>query len=98
MGTNIDECMKTVQAQKWANILQDRQESEKSNVAYCAEHGINIKTYYYWQTKLRWQATGMLNVSSSCETFASRKPSDCPGEFFREYRFRNHLPKMWIFH
>ena len=70
MGANIDECTKTVRAQKWANILQDRQESGKSNVAYCAEHGINIKTFYYWQTKLRRQAAGMLNVSSSCETFA----------------------------
>jgi len=64
MGSNIDECTQTVRAQKWAEILRDRQSSGQSNAAYCAEHGINIKTFYYWQTKLRRQAVGMLNVSS----------------------------------
>lgn len=70
MGANIDECTQTVRAQKWASILQDRQSSGQSNIAYCAEHGINIKTFYYWQTKLRRQAAGMLNVSSSSKTLA----------------------------
>ena len=64
MGVNIDECTQTVRAQKWAEILRDRQSSGQSNATYCAEHGINIKTFYYWQTKLRRQAVGMLNVSS----------------------------------
>ena len=70
MRTNIDECTQTVRVQKWADILRDRQSSGQSNATYCAEHGINIKTFYYWQTKLRRQASGMLNVSSSCERFA----------------------------
>ena len=70
MGVNIDACTQTVRAQKWAEILRDRQSSGQSNNAYCAEHGINIKTFYYWQTKLRRQAAGILNVSSSCQTFA----------------------------
>jgi hypothetical protein len=64
MGANIDECTQTVRAQKWAEILRERQSSGQSNATYCAEHGINIKTFYYWQTKLRRQAAGMLNVSS----------------------------------
>jgi hypothetical protein len=67
MRANIDACTQTVRAQKWAGILQDRQRSGQSNVEYCVGHGINIKTFYYWQTKLRRQAAGMLNVSSSCE-------------------------------
>jgi len=70
MEVNIDACTQTVRAQKWAEILRDRQSSGQSNAAYCAEHGINIKTFYYWQTKLRRQAAGMLNVSSSCERLA----------------------------
>lgn len=70
MGVNIDECTQTVRAQKWASILRDRQSSGQSNITYCAEHGINIKTFYYWQTKLRRQATGMLNVSSSSKMLA----------------------------
>ena len=70
MGVNIDACTQTVRAQKWAEILRDRQSSGQSNAAYCAEHGINIKTFYYWQTKLRRQAAGMLNVLSSCERLA----------------------------
>jgi hypothetical protein len=64
MGVNIDECTQTIRAQKWTDILRDRQSSGQSNAIYCAEHGINIKTFYYWQTKLRRQAVGMLNVSS----------------------------------
>ena len=70
MGVNIDACTQTVRAQKWAEILRDRQSSGQSNATYCTERGINIKTFYYWQTKLRRQAAGMLNVSSSCERFA----------------------------
>ncbi len=70
MGVNIDECTQTVRAQKWAEILRDRQSSGQSNTTYCAEHRINIKTFYYWQTKLRRQAAVMLNVSSSCERLA----------------------------
>lgn len=53
MGANIDECTQTVRVQKWTNILRDRQSSGQSNITYCAEHGINIKTFYYWQIKLR---------------------------------------------
>jgi hypothetical protein len=69
MGANIDECTQTVRVQKWTEILRDRQSNGQNNAAYCAEHGINIKTFYYWQTKLRRQAAGMLNVSSSCKMF-----------------------------
>jgi len=64
MGVNIDACTQTVRAQKWAEILRDRQSSGQSNATYCTGHGINIKTFYYWQTKLRRHAAGMLNISS----------------------------------
>ena len=37
----------------WAGILRDRRDSGLSVRGYCLEQGINEKTYYYWQRKLR---------------------------------------------
>ena len=39
--------------EQWRQIIQDCQESGLSNKAYCEQHGISEKTYYYWLRKLR---------------------------------------------
>lgn len=39
--------------QQWTNIIQSCQSSGQTVVSWCAENGINIKTYYYWLRKLR---------------------------------------------
>jgi transposase-like protein len=41
-------------------VVQDCKRSGQSNIAYCREHGIKIKTFYYWQNKLRRDAAGAL--------------------------------------
>lgn len=56
MGSTIDNCTRTVRMRQWTAVLQDCQACGKSNQSYCAEHGINIKTFYYWQNKLRKEA------------------------------------------
>ena len=37
----------------WARIMQERNASGKNIRAYCRSSGINEKSYYYWQRKLR---------------------------------------------
>ena len=44
----------------WAGIMRERNESGKSIRLWCRENGINEKTYYYWQKKLRQAACEQL--------------------------------------
>ena len=65
MGSNIDACTKAVRMQKWGSILRDCKSSGQSNAVYCAEHEISIKTFYYWQNKLRKEAASALAVGNT---------------------------------
>lgn len=73
MGANIDACTQTVRMQKWAAIVHDCKNSGQSNVAYCAEQGINIKTFYYWQNKLRRAVSDKLAASHPFPVPTERK-------------------------
>ena len=42
-------------ARVWAQHLSDQADSGLSKQDYCARHGINPATFYYWQRKLRDQ-------------------------------------------
>lgn len=42
-----------VRLAQWAGILRERQDSGLSVRSYCLKQGINEKTYYYWQRRLR---------------------------------------------
>jgi len=37
----------------WAGVLRERKESGLSIRRWCRENGVQEKTYYYWQRKLR---------------------------------------------
>lgn len=39
--------------QHWANLMREAKNSGLSNRRWCRENGIQEKTYYYWQRKLR---------------------------------------------
>jgi len=45
---------------QWAQVMQDRVASGQSITAYCAQRGIGIHRYFYWQRKLRETATQQL--------------------------------------
>ena len=74
MGANIDACTQTVRMQKWMSILQDCKSSGQSNAAYCVERGISIKTFYYWQNKLRRVAAEKLTESRPLPALAEHNP------------------------
>lgn len=42
-------------AQSWAMVIKECSESGLSNKEYCEQHGISLKSYYYWLRKLRTQ-------------------------------------------
>ena len=47
------EVRKAYRMEQWKEIIQECQKSGLSNKAYCEQHGISEKTYYYWLRKLR---------------------------------------------
>lgn len=46
----------------WTGILQGRAESGQTVRGYCEANGINEKSYYYWQRRLREAACETLSV------------------------------------
>ncbi len=57
-----------VRAEQWAKLIQERQNSGQTVVAWCREHDINIKTYYYWLRKLRSLVASQAQTTLSAET------------------------------
>ncbi len=51
--TAITNVKRDVQLQEWTEQIKAHQESGMTVTAYCAQNGINIKTYYYHLRKVR---------------------------------------------
>lgn len=49
---NVQKLTHEVRLQQWGNTVKECRNSGKSVKSWCAEHHINIKTYYYWQKKV----------------------------------------------
>ena len=54
-----------VRLEHWGKVLRERKSSGLSIRRWCRENGINEKTYYYWQRKLR---------ESVCESLEDQGP------------------------
>lgn len=48
-------------AAEWAAVIKSCRESGQTTAAYCREHDIKTKTYYYWLRKLRTLAAESMN-------------------------------------
>ncbi len=53
--TAITTIKRDVKLQEWMEQIKAQQESGMTVTAYCAQNGINIKTYYYHLRKVREQ-------------------------------------------
>ena len=51
--TAITNVKRDVQLQEWTEQIKAQQESGMTVKAYCAQNGINIKTYYYHLRKVQ---------------------------------------------
>ena len=49
---NMKKISHEMDLQKWTQIVEKCRNSGKTAVSWCAENGINIKTYYYWQHRV----------------------------------------------
>ena len=54
------ELAQKVRMERWAQEMRARNESGESVRAWYASNGINEKTFYYWQRKLRQAARGQI--------------------------------------
>ena len=61
----MDKQTSEIRAQKWAEIVIACNRSGQPKTAWCEEHGINRKSFYYWQSKLRKQAAGLAPATNS---------------------------------
>ena len=55
------ELAQKVRLERWAQVMRERSESGESVRAWCETNGINEKTFYYWQRKLRQAACDQIN-------------------------------------
>lgn len=62
MGRNMDEFTDNVKKRKWTELLISCNRSGQSKVEWCKEQGINIKTFYYWQHKLRTETMQLSEI------------------------------------
>ena len=72
----MDSVMKVrseVHMQEWAGLIAECQASTKTVTAWCEEHGINIKSYYYWLRKVRLRAMQSMPECNSGVPMAQQK-------------------------
>lgn len=51
--------------QQWTEIIRDCRSSGQTVVRWCADHEVNVKSYYYWLKKIREAAIDSLPSFSS---------------------------------
>jgi len=52
----MDKITHKVRREQWLGIINECLSSGMSKTAWCKEHGISDKTFFYWQRKLREDA------------------------------------------
>ncbi len=59
-GLRLNEAKHESYLQLWRGRVMECRNSGKSVAVWCAENGINIKTYYYWQKQVWDKATNAI--------------------------------------
>lgn len=52
----MDKITHKVRCEQWANIIKECLASGMNKTAWCREHGISDKSFFYWQRRLREEA------------------------------------------
>ena len=61
----MDKITHKVRCEQWTKIIKECLASGMSKTAWCREHGISDKAFFYWQRRLREEAYISTIVSSS---------------------------------
>ena len=80
-----------IRAKQWSQQIADCQSSGQTVRTWCAEHGVNIKSYYYWLRKLRLQTISNLPVEVKHELQTSEKSDPVS---FRKLEVQVPLPDL----
>jgi hypothetical protein len=62
----VSETKADYRLRQWGKIIQECQASDLTVIAWCSQHNIGIKAYYYWLRKIRLKA---------CQSIASKAPT-----------------------
>lgn len=49
----MDQITNNYRIREWTEVIRECAESRQTKRDWCDQHGINIKTFYYWQRKVR---------------------------------------------
>lgn len=52
----MDKITHKVRCEQWTNIIKECLASGMNKTAWCREHGISDKSFFYWQHRLREEA------------------------------------------
>lgn len=76
-----------VRAEQWANIIRECQASNQTVAAWCEEHAVGIKSYYYWLRKLR------ISTIKKTSTVLAEIPEQ-DSTVFKQLEVRTPVPNM----
>jgi len=71
---NSKQMAQQVRLAHWTHVMRERSESGASIRQWCGEKGINEKTYYYWQRRLREAACKHLSMQRQVSEQAAQLP------------------------
>ena len=71
----MDQKSLLVRRAQWAQVVQDGNNAPISKKEWCAQNGINLKAFYYWQNKLRKQAIETAEQSTALQVQVAQPAS-----------------------
>ena len=81
----MDKITHKVRCEQWTNIIKECLASGMNKTAWCREHGISDKAFFYWQRRLREEAY-ISSIDSSPTTVKSVSIPAEPSVDFVELR------------
>ena len=62
----MDQEVNIIRTENWKRLIMEANRSGLSKSEWCRQNGINIKTFFYWQRKIRlMEAEKVLSSSES---------------------------------
>ena len=67
MESKLTKYTNDLKAQKWTEIVVSCNESGMSKTAWCRENNVSIKSFFYWQHKLRMKMIDSPSAAKAAE-------------------------------
>lgn len=69
----MDNEARKVRMEQWAGIVSECNRSGQKKIEWCAERQISIKSFYYWQKRLRAQAVDQMQNGANNMMVSNRQ-------------------------